>query len=317
MKANEPEKRYIPYLRGNGGVYAVYTTRLGGVPSYPYANTEVLMELGVRDRIILWPNQIHKTRVAVVDETLIETARKNGTYSEEEATSRIAEAEKAEAENGTVFEPFFLEKNGMTGIRIPVTDGIVTNRRDVVLTTIHADCFAVFLFDPVHDAIGLCHAGWKGTCGGIAVKTLEKMEEVYGTDPKDVRAAVSAGIQQCCFQVGEEVVDAFRASWPYADEYVTRDAEGASTCTACGDMARLADALKAKRLGEEVKPVFETPRYHMNLSGLNKRQLVDSGVPSAQIETDTHCTCCEPKLFWSYRREKGCRERQGAILYLR
>ena len=328
MKANAPERTYVEYLRGEADVFAAYSTRAGGVPSYPYANEAVFEALGVSDRLFVWPNQIHKTRIAVVDGRLIRAAEENGTLAEGDATARIRTAEEAERADGTVFEPFLLEKNGLRGIRIPVTDGVVTDRRDVVLTTIHADCLAVYLYDPAHGAIGLCHAGWKGTLGGIAVRTLETMRETYGTRPEDVHCAISAGISQCCFQVGEEVVLAFRAAYPYTDEYVTADAEGASTCTACGDMERLAKELREKRLagapdgalksaaGPE-KPAFETPRYHMNLKGINKRQLTDAGVPSDRIEVDSHCTCCEPKLFWSYRRERGCRERQGAILYLK
>ena len=321
MKANAPEKKYIRYLRGEDGVFAAYSTRAGGVPSYPYSNPDVFAGLRVTDRLFVWPNQIHKTGIAVVNDALIGAAVRNGKLSGEDAASRIRAAEEAEAAGkrgeDPLFEPFLLEKDGLTGIRIPLTDGVVTDRTDVVLTSIHADCLAVYVYDPVHHAAGLCHAGWKGTLGNIAVRTLETMTEAYGTDPKDVRCAISAGIDQCCFQVGEEVVLAFRAAYPYTDEYATADAEGASNCHACGDMERLAAELRAKRLGEAERPAFETPRYHMNLKGINKRQLTGAGVPSGAIEVDSHCTCCEPKLFWSYRREKGCRERQGAILFLR
>jgi len=330
MKQNAFEKKYLSYLTDRKELFAAYSTRAGGVPSYPYANAEVFGSLGVSGRLFAWPNQVHGSCVAVLDGSMIETARRSGTLSEEAAATRIRAAEEFgknagwETGKSPLTEPFFLEKNGLRGIRIPLTDGIVTDRNDVVLTTIHADCLAVYLYDPENHAVGLCHAGWKGTLGGIALRTLETMRDAYGTKPENVFAAISAGISQCCFQVGEEVVLAFRNAFPYTGEYVTRDAEGASECTACGDMERLAAELRAKRIGPagpdraaDREERAETPRYHMNLKGLNKRQLADAGVPSARIGVDTHCTCCEPALFWSYRREKGCRERQGAILYLK
>lgn len=292
MRVTE-EAKYIEYLMGEGGVFAAYSTRRGGSETYPYANRSVFDARGVSNRIFVWPNQIHKTRVATVDEALLRLAEKNGTLSLGDATVRIKEAEAREGEAGKganpLFEPFYMEKEGLTGIRIPLSDAVITNRKDVVLTTIHADCLAVYLYDPVHRAIGLCHAGWRGTVGGIAVKTLEAMRDAYGTKPNDVFAAISPGIATCCFQVGEEVLDAFREAYSYAEEYATRDAADGA---------------------------FDTPRYHMDLKGLNARQLIDSGILPEKIEKDVHCTCCEPELFWSFRREKGCKERQGAILYL-
>ena len=89
-------------------------------------------------------------------------------------------------------------------------DGLVTNVPGLTLATFYADCVPLFFVDPVHKAIGLSHSGWKGTVGKIGKATVEKMTEQYGTDPKDVLAAIGPSICQSCYEVSEDVILKFR-----------------------------------------------------------------------------------------------------------
>jgi len=77
------------------------------------------------------------------------------------------------------------------------------------LFTTHADCFPIVLWDPIHAAIGLAHAGWRGTHAGVAVAALNAMEREFGTKPRDVRAGIGPGICGRCYEVGPEVAGSF------------------------------------------------------------------------------------------------------------
>lgn len=165
-------------------------------------------------------------------------------------------------------------------LRFPQTDGAVTDAAGVLLTTVHADCLPVYFFDPRKKAIGLVHAGWRGSVLGIAAKAVRTMKEVFSSRPRDIRAFIGPGISQCCFETGPEVIEQFRAVWDFAAEFA--------------------------------RPEGET--YYIDLKGINRRQLLREGLEEDHISVSGHCTCCEPQLFCSYRREGGTYKRMGAGL---
>ena len=78
-------------------------------------------------------------------------------------------------------------------------DGLITNEPEVVLTTFFADCVPIFLVDPVKNAIGLVHSGWRGTVGKISQAAILRMQEEYGSRPEDILAAVGPSICQDCY----------------------------------------------------------------------------------------------------------------------
>jgi len=91
----------------------------------------------------------------------------------------------------------------------PEGDSIVTREKGLPIAVRTADCLPVFLYDPVHEAIGIIHAGWRGTQAGIAGEALAKMTEEWQTRPEDVRAAFGPAIGSCCYEVGEEFREYF------------------------------------------------------------------------------------------------------------
>lgn len=171
---------------------------------------------------------------------------------------------------------------GTEPVTLPATDGAITDQKGVLLTTVHADCLPVWFYDEEHHAIGLVHAGWRGTLAGIAPKAVEKMAKVYGSNPEKIRVCIGPGISKCCFETGAEVIEAFRKEWDFADDY-------------------------AEPKGE---------KYYIDLKGINCRELLQAGVQSENISISEHCTCCEPELFASYRREGGTYMRMGAGICL-
>lgn len=160
-------------------------------------------------------------------------------------------------------------------------DALATNLPGVLLGVKTADCVPLLLADPRRGACAAVHAGWRGTLAGVAVRALERMREEFGTDPSDVRAAIGPAARACCYEVGPEVVGAFREKFPRAEAFFTPTRDGRA----------LADIQLA-----------------------NREQLVEAGVPPGRIHTLPLCTICRPELFFSYRREKRLYGKTGRLL---
>jgi YfiH family protein len=94
------------------------------------------------------------------------------------------------------------------------TDGLCTTEPGVALLTFHADCYPVLLFDPRGPAIATAHVGWRGALSGILPQAFEVMGRAHGTRAEDAHAALGPGICSSCYEVGDEVAEAFkRAGW--------------------------------------------------------------------------------------------------------
>ena len=160
-------------------------------------------------------------------------------------------------------------------------DALTTNLPGVLLGVKTADCVPVLLADARRGACAAVHAGWRGTLAEVVRHALARMREEFGTDPADVRAAVGPAARACCYEVGPEVVEAFRAKFPEADSLFTPARDGHA----------LADIQLA-----------------------NRQQLIASGVADGRIHTLPLCTICRPELFFSYRRDKKLHGRTGRLL---
>lgn len=105
----------------------------------------------------------------------------------------------------------------------PDADAYITDEKNMPIAIRTADCVPVFIFDPRHRAIGLAHAGWRGTYKSIAAKTMQRMQEKYASQPSDLKIVLGPSIRECCYQVGEEFRDYFpshirdRGGYLYAD----------------------------------------------------------------------------------------------------
>ena len=89
------------------------------------------------------------------------------------------------------------------------TDGIVTNRPNLVLSTTNADCILLLFFDPVTKTIANTHSGWKGTLQRISVKTVEKMINEFNSKPEDIICCICPSIRKCHFEVNRDVKEMF------------------------------------------------------------------------------------------------------------
>ena len=153
-------------------------------------------------------------------------------------------------------------------------DAGVTALRGVILAVQTADCVPVLVADIESRVVAAIHAGWRGTAAGIVMIAVTRIVEKFHIDPKSLHALIGPHIGVCCYEVGEDVVQAM----PDASAVETRE---------------------------------EWSKPHVNLASANRRQLMETGIPETQIETSSLCTKCREDLFHSYRRDG---KRMGHLL---
>lgn len=187
----------------------------------------------------------------------------------------------------------------------PNGDALATETRDLLLGVQTADCIPILLVDPRHRAVAAVHAGWRGTVARIAAKTVGRMAMEFGTQPKDVLAALGPGIGRCCYEVGPDVVKEFAAQFPDAAEWF----EGPFAMLASGEDPNPLPWLTMMPPGHEPPPV----RCHLDLHAANAAILANAGLQRKNMFAADFCTSCRTDLFFSYRRE-GATGRMMAVI---
>jgi YfiH family protein len=159
-------------------------------------------------------------------------------------------------------------------------DALVTDRAGVSLYLRFADCVPILLYDPVRRAVGVVHAGWRGTVQNVAGSAVRAMAEHYASRPADILAAIGPSIGPDHYPVGPEVVEQVQAAFPGPDGLLNH--ENGHVC--------------------------------LDLWQANARSLREAGVQS--IEVAGICTACNVDLFYSHRAEAGRTGRFGAVIAL-
>ena len=175
-------------------------------------------------------------------------------------------------------------------------DGLITATPELLLAIQTADCLPVIIVDPERRAVGVFHAGWRGTVKRIVEKGVGEMFRCFGSRARDLKAAIGPGIGGCCYEVGEEVRTKFESQFAYAAGLFREVKES--------DPVREKYPLlflTARAPGHGELP----PKIFLDLVEANRRQLLAAGVPPKNIETSTLCTNCNPNMLFSYRAEKG------------
>ena len=175
------------------------------------------------------------------------------------------------------------DARGPTGARGETEhcDALVTDVPRVLVGVKTADCVPILLGDTRRRAVAAIHAGWRGTLALIIPKAIERMREEYGTHADDIRAAIGPAAGACCYEVGREVIETFRAGFAYADELLTPTRDG---------------------------------HARIDLQRANRKQLIAAGVSPERIHVAPLCTMCRTDLFFSYRREKLLHGRVGRLM---
>lgn len=159
-------------------------------------------------------------------------------------------------------------------------DAAVADTPGLALVVSTADCLPVLFHDPRTGAVGAAHCGWRGTLQGVAVKALQKLSALYGTDPADVQVAFGPSVLAPNYQVGPEVVAAFReAGFP-----------------------------------EHVSAPDGTGRFLLDVAAANRWALLEGGVQPANLWESGLCTYSDPERFYSHRRDRGKTGRHWAVI---
>lgn len=172
------------------------------------------------------------------------------------------------------------------GSCIPNTDGLITNEVGVCLVTFFADCVPLYFLDKKNKAIGLSHSGWRGTVAQMGKKTIERMQEEFGTQPEDVLAVIGPSICGNCYEVSQDVRKKFQEV--FSDE--------------------------------EVAVIFEekeNQKYQLNLWKANALVLERAGLNESQIVLPGLCTHCNSEYLFSHRKTGEKRGNLSAFLALK
>ena len=150
------------------------------------------------------------------------------------------------------------------------TDGLITNKRGIVLATINADCILLVFYDPVKKVIANVHSGWRGTLKRISEKTVNKMVKEYGCNPKDIICCMSPSIRKDHFEVDNDVYNLFYEEF---------------------------------KMLPNTENIFEQKnnKWHIDTIQINKDILKVQGLKEANIIDSGICSVCNKDIIHSYR----------------
>lgn len=198
------------------------------------ARLMLAMQLGVDLDDLVMPRQTHSCRVVVIDECF-----------------RSLDIDKQEA--------------ALEGV-----DALVTSLKGVVIGVNTADCVPIVLADAQSGIVAVAHAGWRGTVGRIAGLVVNEMCR-QGAVASRIQVVMGSSICQDCFEVGDEVVEAFSQAHFDLDNIVKRNAS--------------------------------TGKAHIDLRAANRDVLLAAGIPAGSIVMSQHCSRCEHHRFFSARSQ--------------
>jgi YfiH family protein len=162
-------------------------------------------------------------------------------------------------------------------------DGLVTAERGVALLTLHADCLPILLFDPEAPAVAVLHAGWRGTVGNIVGSGVAALASSVGTRPNRLLAYLAPAIRSCCYEVGDQVADAWRQ-------------------------------LAGREAAVALEPFGS--RWRLDVSAANRWLLERAGLDPENVEVSGICTRCNGDRWFSHRGQGPATGRFGAVIAL-
>ncbi len=157
-------------------------------------------------------------------------------------------------------------------------DGLYTHDGGVILGILTADCVPVFFVDPVHQVVGLAHAGWRGIYAGIIQAMVKTLQKRFGSEPQKLQIAFGPSIRKCCYEVGPE----FRDYFP----------------------------------GYYYEAAVPSGRRCVDLTGAISALLFAQGILPENLFDTQICTSCQNDRFFSARKDRGSPERIFSILQI-
>ncbi len=255
-----------PLLTETGIVKHCFTTRMGGVSKGIFSSMNLSFTRGDEKEDVM---ENYKRLAEALDVSL-----ENFVFTDQTHTTNVLQVTEKDAGKGILRERDYQD-----------VDGLITNVKGLVLSTFFADCVPLYFVDPVHEAIGMSHSGWRGTVRRMGKATIEAMEQAFGTKPSDLICAIGPSICQDCYEVSEDVAEEFKSAFPgYEREILLEKGNG---------------------------------KYQLDLWKANEIVLEEAGVEREHIAVTNLCTCCNPNLLFSHRASHGKRGNLGGFLCLK
>lgn len=270
MKQNikgEVEYLTFPILENTGLVRHLFSTRLGGVSRGIFSSMSLSYQRG--DEKAAVDENYHR-----IAETL-ECSVSDIVCADQTHTTNIRVVDDTDKGKGVLYPKDYTD-----------IDGLVTDVKGIVLATFYADCVPLFFVDEKHKAIGLAHSGWRGTVARMGRHMIETMGREYGTRAEDVTAAIGPSICKDCYEVSEDVAEAFRREFNkpgQSDELLYTKGNG---------------------------------KYMLDLWKANEIILLEAGILPEKLQVTDVCTCCNPDYLFSHRASQGKRGNLGAFMGL-
>lgn len=258
----------FPALEDCKTARAVFSTRLGGVSEKEFAAMNLGFGRGDEDRRVAENYKLFCKAAGFDPESLV-------TGNQDHHTNVL----RVDSQNRGlgIWTPKLEES----------VDGLCTDDPAVTLVIYCADCVPLYFIDESHRAIGLAHAGWRGTAAGMAKVMVERMAREFGSRPEELRTAIGPSICRDCFEVDEPVAAEF-LKLPHSEAFVTGPEENSPG---------------------EIK-------YHVDLWECNRQFLLEAGIKEEHIAVGGVCTMCESDLLFSHRKTRGRRGSNCAMLAL-
>lgn len=253
----------FPAFSALPGIRHGFSTRIGGVSKNEFAATNLGFDRGDSRENVLENYRRTAEALGVQTESFVCGAQDHNIH--------IQRVEQAHAGIG-IHRPREWES----------VDGLCTNQPGLTLVIYCADCVPLYFVDSTRNAIGLAHAGWKGTAANMAAAMVEKMQAEFGSRPEDLQVAIGPSICKSCFEVDAPVAEVFQAL-PMQAAFVEDTQDG---------------------------------KFHIDLWECNRQYLLAAGVPAERIILGNLCSMCNSDLIFSHRKTRGQRGSNAAFLSL-
>lgn len=253
----------FPKLLGCGVVRHTFSTRFGGVSEGKYTSMNLSFKNGDKRENV---EENYKRLCSAVGIDVDHLVLSHQTH-----TNNVKVVTRDDCGTGYTKPPFC------------DIDGLITAERGVALVTQYADCTPLLFCDPKNRVIATSHAGWRGTALMIGKCTVEKMQSEFGSDPKDIIAAIGPAIGPCCYEVDTPVYNAFK---------------------------------EAGIVGDKIFRQTDSEHYRLDIKEANRQILISSGILPENIDVADICTCCNSDSLHSHRATRGERGNLAAIIEL-
>ena len=184
-------------------------------------------------------------------------------------------------------------------------DASVTNNPGLLLAVQTADCVPILLVDPKKRGVAAIHAGWRGTIKRIAAKAVGHLQMHFGSNPRDLLAAIGPAIGGCCYEVGTDFAANFLSQFADAPDFF--------------DEFRTGDEPNPIQWLNQMPPGHQPPpkNVFLDLRKANVSQLRAAGLSPQNIFVSTLCTADRPDLLFSYRKQSTSSGRQMSVIGIR